>query len=285
VVPIPYIARHLRRSLTRHPWASFLTLLAFTLAGTLLALTVYAVDLTRTASLVPVSASSMMVYIKGRPSAEALDRLRKDMASLPGIERIVFVPRAEGLARMRQWLGADNPLVADLEPDALPDAFEVRLSPAHMDQAQALAARIGQIPGIEDVRYNQGLMGHLAGSYSGIRTAGIIFAGTVILCLGLIVFLTMRVSLEGRRQELEILELLGANRLFLHTPHIMEALGLCCMGVVLGCLLALYSVEALRAHISLLQGILGPFALWHAGVVLGVCVLLSLAGAILALRR
>jgi len=285
VFPIPYIARHLKRALTLRPLSVFLTLLACSLAGTLLALSVYAVDLARTASLVPVSASSMMVYIKGRPTTEAIERLRQDLASLPGIERIIFIPRAEGLKRMRHWLGADNPLVADLEADELPDAFEVRLDPNHMDQAQTLAVRIGHLAAIEDVRYNQGLMGHLAGSYRGIMTTGIIFAAGLILCLGLIVFLTVRVSLEGRRDEIEILTLLGADRLFLYTPHVMEALGLCIAGAVLGCLLAGYLVEALRAHISILQGVMGAFNLWQAAVVIVLCMLLSLTGVGLALRR
>jgi len=285
VFPIPYIARHLRRALILRPLSGFLTLLACSLAGTLLALTVYGVDLARTATLVPVSASSMMVYIKGRPSAEAIERMRQDLSSLPGIERIIFIPRAEGLKRMRQWLGPDNPLVADLEADELPDALEVRLNPNHMDQAQTLAARIAYLPEIEDVRYNQGLMGHLAGSYQGIRTAGIILAGALILCLGLIVFLTVRVSLEGRRHEIEILTLLGADRLFLYTPHIVEALVLCIVGAVLGCLLAGYLVETLRVHISILEGVMGAFTLRQAAVVIVLCMLLSLTGVGLALRR
>jgi len=285
VVPIPYIARYLRRSLIMRPWAILMTLLAFSLVGTLLALTVYVVDLARTASLMPVSAGSMMAYLAGRPSAEAVERLKKDIGSLPGIERVVFIPRGEGLVRLRRWLGDDNPLVADLEAEALPDAFEVRVDPSHADDAQALAERIGHLPGIDDVRYNQGLMGHLAGSYRGIRTAGTVLAGALVLCLGLIVFLSLRVSLQGRRHELEILALLGAGRLFLHAPHIVEALGLCCIGAIVGCLLAGYSVEALRAHISLLNGVMGAFSLWHAGVVLGVCVPLSLTGVALALRR
>lgn len=285
MIPLPYIARHLRRILTMRPLSCFLTLLAFSLAGTLLALTLYAVDLARTAMLVPVSASSMMVYLKDSPSNQAIERLKQDLASLPGIERVVFIPRAEGLARMKSWLGNDNPLVADLEADVLPDAFEVRLGPNYLDQAHSLAARIGHLPEIEDVRYNQGLMGHLAGSYHGIRTAAIIFAGALILCLGLIVFLTMRVSLQGSRHEIEILALIGADRLFLYTPHIAEVLVLCIVGAALGCLTAAYVVEALRAHVSLLQGVLGAFSLRQASVVAGACVLLSLSGAVLALRR
>ncbi len=283
--PLGYIARHLRRALTMRPWSMLLTLLAFSLVGTLLALTLYAVDMARTAALVPVSARSMMAYVKGRPSKQAIERVRQDLARLPGIERVVFIPRTEGLARMKNWLGEDNPLVADLEADVLPDAFEVRLDRNHLDQARTLAVRIGHLPEIEDVRYNQGLMGHLAGSYHGIRTAGIVFAGALILCLGLIVFLATRVSLEGRRPELEVLALLGADRLFLYTPHIVEVLGLCIIGAVLGCLTAGYLVEALRAHVSLLQAAMGDFTVTQAAAVVGICMPLSLAGALLALRR
>lgn len=283
--PLRYIARHLWRSLALRPCGSFLTLLACALAITQLALTVYTLDLARTASFVPVSATSLMAYLKGRPSLASIANLQQDLGRMPGIKQVVFIPRREGLRRMQQWLGTDNPLVADLDADVLPDAFEVRLDRNHLNQAPALSALILKRAEIEDVRYNQGLMGLLAGSYSGIRTAGIIFAVLLTLSLGLLVFLSVRLSMEGRRPELETLTLLGADRIFLYTPYVVEALGLCMAGAVLGCLTAGSLIDALRTHIALFQGVLGVFTLGQAGVVIGASVGLSLAGVGLAIRR
>lgn len=283
--PLRHIARHLIRSATTRPWGSLLTFLACTLAIVQLALTVYVMDLARTATLVPVSASTMMVYLKGKPSQTLLSEIKQAIRGVRGVTGVVFVPRAEGLQRMRKWLGPDNPLVADLDAEVLPDAFSVTLSKESLHQAEQIAGQLRGLPGVEDVRYNRGLMGRLAGSYQGIRTAGLLFAGLLTVTLALIIFLSMRLSVLARADELATLDLLGADGVFLYGPFLIEAVLIGTTGGILGSLCARVLVDYARTHITFLAGIMGAFTVREAATVVGFAFLCSLGGTLLAIRR
>lgn len=280
-----YILRHLARSLSARPASTFLTFLACALAVTQLALTLHTVATVRTASLVPVSATTMMVYLKDKPDAAGRARLQQTIAALGGVARVEFIPCTQGLERMRAWLGPDNPLVADLDPEVLPDAFAVTLKTESVNQAAAIAARLTGLPGVEDVRYNRGLMGHLAGSYAHIRVVGLLFAGLLSLTFGTLIFLSLRLSISARTHEIQTLSLLGADRVFVYGPYVVEAVLIGLAGGVLGCIAAADLVDALRTQVTILQGILGPLTLKEAVAVTTGASLFSLGGAVMAIRR
>lgn len=283
--PSRHIARHLLRSLTDRPWGSLLTFLACTLAIVLLALTVYVMDLARTATLVPASASTMMVYLKGKPSDALISEIKQAVGGIRGVSQAVFVPRSEGLERMRTWLGPDNPLVADLDADVLPDAFAVTLQKEYLNQAEQIAGQLRGVPGVEEVRYNRGLMGRLAGSYQGIRTTGVLFAGMLTVTLALIIFLSMRLNVLVRTDELATLDMLGADSVFLFGPFILEAVLIGTAAGILGSLAARALIEYVRTHITFLAGIMGAFTTGEAATVVGFALICSLSGTLLAIRR
>lgn len=283
--PSRHIARHLVRSLTARPWGSLLTFLACTLAIVLLAMTVYVMDLARTATLVPASASTMMVYLKGKPSETLLSEIKQAIGGIRGVSKVVFVPRAEGLKRMRTWLGPDNPLVADLDAEVLPDAFAVSLQKEYLNQAEQIAGQLRGVPGVEDVRYNRGLMGRLAGSYQGIRTAGVLFAGMLTVTLAFIIFLSMRLNVLVRADELATLDLLGADGVFLYGPFLLEAVLIGTATGILGSLGARALIEYVRTHITFLADIVGAFTIGQAAIVMAFALVCSLSGTLLAIRR
>lgn len=280
-----YILRHLARSFSARPWDGLLTFLVCALAVTQLALILHVVATVRTASLVPVSATTMMVYLKDKPDAAGRASLQQAIAGMGEVAGVEFVPCTQGLERMRAWLGPDNPLVADLDPEVLPDAFAVTLKTESVNRAAAIAARLIGLPGVEAVRYNRGLMGHLAGSYAHIRAVGILLAGLLSLTLGAMIFLSLRLSVSTRTHEIQTLGILGADRVFVYGPYVMEAVLIGLASGVLGCTAAADLVDALRTQVTILQGVLGPLTLKEAAAVTAGATLFSLGGAVMALRR
>lgn len=280
-----YLCKHLARSFLARPYGSLFTLLACTLAIAQLAITVYIVDLARQATLLPVSASSMIAYLKDKPPPSVLAGLKDSMRRMEGVSRVEFIPRRAGLERMKQWLGPDNPLVEDLDPEVLPDAFEILLKQEYLIMAPVIAGKIKGLPEIEDVRYNKGLMGRIASSYKGIRSGGILIAALITLSLGLIVFLSIRIKLLSRGQEIEILGILGADAAFLYAPYVVEALLLGITGGILGSLAARAAINAVLTHMTLLEGVIGALNMREMVVVIGFAALCSLAGALIAIKR
>jgi len=147
-----------------------------------------------------------------------------------------------------------------------------------------VAASIRDLPQIEDVRISSGLWQRLLESYRLIRWCALITASLAILCLGLVIFLSIRIEVFACREQVEVLRLLGADRVSLYTPHIVTA-GL--HGLVAS-ILSLVVLKALIGHLTeriptLLSVLFVPDFAFGLQVI-GFAVCLSVLSAFLAVR-
>jgi cell division transport system permease protein len=215
MIRIYYILKLILRGLRMRPWGSLLTFFACWFALCQLTLVLYAVEIADKASMMPANSGSMVVYLKNGISGTRIADIEKKLREFPEIASLKFIPRQAGLEKMKEWLGPDKSIVEGVDPSILPDAFEVTLKREHGAKAGSIAERIGKIQGVDDTRYHKGLMGYLAGSYHTIAFAGGLIAGLVVICLSLVIFLSVRVGIVSRKQEIEVLNLLGGQFLFI----------------------------------------------------------------------
>ena len=285
MIRVLYIFNLLARGLARRPWGSFITLIACWFAMCQLVLVFHAVSFAGQARTLRGTSSTIIAYLSGRQQESTLQEIRDRIAVMREVTGVEFIPCREGLDRLRQWLGPDGSLVEDLDPGILPDAFEVRLKPAYTSSIAGVAARIGEIPQVDDVRYDRGILGKVADAYYLIVIAGMGVVLAVILSLSLVVFLSIRAGMASRHQEMEVLHLLGARRYFLSTPYLLEALVYGAGGDAL----ALLSLEGVRilltAEVPVLSYLLVPLSIRQRAFVIVLPGFLSLLGAHLAIRQ
>jgi cell division transport system permease protein len=285
MIRVFYILRLLVRGMRRRPLGSLFTLVAWWFALCQLILVFHTVTLARQVKDVRGTTSTMIAYLAGTPQKGAIEEIRWRVAAMEEVGDVVFIPRQEGLERLRQWMGAGNPLIDGLDPAVLPDAFEVTVKPLFAGRIEGIVKRVQAIHGVEDVRYDRGILGYIAEAYQSILLAGGAVTLVVIVSLSLVIFLSIRVSIVTRRQEIEVLHNLGAQRSFLYAPYLFEAL----MYGTGGALLALLATEGAVAHIlsrvPVLHGILTPLETVEIASVIAFSSLLSLLGAYPAIKK
>jgi cell division transport system permease protein len=140
-----------------------------------------------------------------------------------------------------------------LSENPFPAAFEVRLQPGTTaaDAAEALAEELKGLPGVADVRYDRRWLSRLISIITIARVAGLVVAGVLMVGAAFTVAAVVRLSLHARRDEIEIMQLVGAPFSFIRGPFVAE-------GVVLGGLGAAIAFAVLWSGHSLLLRWLGP---------------------------
>ncbi len=98
----------------------------------------------------------------------------------------------------------------------------------------------GSMPGVADVRYDQEWLTRLLGAVSLLRTAGLVLGTILTLAAALTVANVVRLALYARRDELDIMQLVGAPEAYVRGPFIVE-------GVLQGGVGALVALAALGA--------------------------------------
>ncbi|MBN2299317.1 MAG: hypothetical protein JXM72_12025 [Deltaproteobacteria bacterium] len=285
MVRLLYIFKRIATGVHLRPWGSFFTLIACWFALSQLSVVICTVNLAGRAALIPGTNSTVMAYLRGDQQQSTILSLQERLLVMEGVSRVSYIPRDEGLIRMKQWLGCENPLIEGLDPEILPDAFEIGVKPSYVGKMETLMEKLREIPSIEDVRCHKGILGRIAGAYHSIVFAGLFMALVVIICLALVLFLSIRVGIITRSQEIEVLNLLGAGRGFLFAPYIIEALLYGLAGSILASLTAWASTLYLLSRIPVLLGIVSPPGINQLLVMIVFACLCSVTGAILAIRR
>lgn len=230
----------------------------------------------------------LSVYLA--PGADLAQARAAAAAAAPG-RRVEAVPAAEGLARLRASLGDQAGILDGVGPDALPDAVEVAAPGITLEAARDLAARLREVPGAADVDYGAAWLERLEAALRRGRAVGLgllllLAAGTAVLVSN-----TLRLAIFARREEIEIMKLVGATDAFVAAPFLIEGAlqGVLGGALAAGALLGLHA--ALLPRLAGVVGLAAPLGRaavlpWPllAGLVAGGA-LLGLAASGLALAR
>jgi cell division transport system permease protein len=162
------------------------------------------------------------------PGAEAAlavqaQALAADVAALPEVRSVYYVSKEEALARFRERLRerGQADLTGYLDRNPLPASLEVGLVDPREYQpvVDLLEAREGVVDDVVEVQL---LIERLTSVTDVLRTGGFVVLGLIGLVVLFIIVNTIRLAVVARREEIEIMRLVGASDAFIRWPFIFE---------------------------------------------------------------
>lgn len=190
----------------------------------------------------------LSVYLA--PGADLAAATRAARAAAPGRE-VEAVPAATALRRLAADLGAEARVLDGVGPGALPDAVEVRAPGISLAGARELAARLrATVPGAAEVDFGNAWLETLERLVRRARVASLVLFVALAIATAVLVSNTLRLAVFARRDEIEIMKLVGATDAFVSGPFLIE-------GFLQGVLGAAVAVGALVVTHALLVPRLG----------------------------
>jgi cell division transport system permease protein len=126
-----------------------------------------------------------------------------------------------------------------------------------LEEARQLSARLRQVAGVADVDYGTAWLERLERILQRARTAGLGLLILLGLTTAVLVSNTLRLAVYARREEIEIMKLVGATDAFVGAPFLLEGL---IQGAVAGGLAAAGLLGLQAALLPRLAAVLGPLA-------------------------
>jgi cell division transport system permease protein len=223
-------------------------------------------------------------FLDDAADEDAQRALAARAAELPGVASVSLISREQALERFRSGVGRGAAMLEGLSENPLPASLEISLAPGERsaEGLARLAAELARLEGVADVASGRDWVeGYLRG-VALVRGVGTGLGVILALASLLIVANTIRLAVLSRRDELEILSLVGASRSYVAAPFLIEGWLQGALGGALA-LAALYGIfrlvlPGLEFGLELLLGGVAPrFFLPHESL------LLVLAGACLGL--
>lgn len=170
-------------------------------------------------------AAEFSVYLRDDATSEQRGAVETAVDASPLAAGREYVSKADAQRRFREQFAEFAALAADLDENPFPASIEVRLG-AGEDAAAVgtLVETIGAMDGVADVRYDQAWIDRLDAVLSGIRGIGLGLALVMALAAAITVAVVVRLGLHARRDEIEIMQLVGSPVAFIRGPFIVEGL-------------------------------------------------------------
>jgi cell division transport system permease protein len=190
----------------------------------------------------------MVVYLKDDVTPERARAIGRVLGQIPAIERVDYVPSDEAQRRLAESLGPRQDLLDGVEAGFLPASLEVTLTGGVRDVAaqSPVIERLKRTPGVDEVSFLGDWVDRLASLLGLLRTAALALA---LLVAGACVYIiggTIKLGMYARRDELDILRLVGATDAFVRLPLVVEGAlqGVCGAACALAALAGLYRLAA-----------------------------------------
>ena len=195
------------------------------------------------------SSISMSVYLVDGLDLKRREAVREMLEDISGVRVRGFISKEEAMAQLKEALGGQSGLLDGLSENPLPASFELLIQDVGPQEisAEKLKKRLENEAGIQEVQYNQQWQERAEGFLYFLRIGGMVIGGLLCLATLFIITNTIKLTIYSRRNEIEILKIVGATDWFVKTPFLIEG----AIQGILGSLLALGLIFLVHSLLSL----------------------------------
>ncbi|MFQ6008432.1 MAG: cell division protein FtsX [Candidatus Zixiibacteriota bacterium] len=279
---ISHILKELGRNLFNHPGTALGSLLALTLLFFLFELYWIAAGTAGQFYTKLLSDLRMEVYLGEEVSDSTLPAMQTSIADIEGVQSVEYVSKDQAREELRRLVGVD--LLAGYDTiNPLPHSFLLSFSPPYLNTTDMadIEDHVMKLTGVVQVAYSKRWLEKAQSVRALILKIGVLLGGVILLAVWLSLVNSIRLMTRARAVGFHQMRLLGAGRLFLAAPFLIEGLLIGGISAGAGWLLIFY---AKRQVVFTQLEIVTP-SLAEISVFCGVAAFLGLVSGYLGIHR
>lgn len=230
------IQRHFReslKSLTRNGWMTFASISAVTVTLLLVGVfTIIMMNLNKVADDIEndVEIKVLIEIIDDKEKAKAAeDTLISDIKKISGVEEVVYSSKEQELDLLIEDFGDDLSLFEQSNP--LRNVLYVKAK--EPQQTAKVAEKIEKLDNTYQVVYGEGKVEKLFSFLNTSRNVGLVLILGLLFTAIFLISNTIRITIIARKEEIEIMKLVGATNSFVRIPFVIEGMWLGILGSII----------------------------------------------------
>ena len=190
------------------------------------------------------------MYLEKNLAEKEIPILQSRVAGMEQVDSVTYCSPEEALDSLRKSLGESAGVLSSLSENPLPASFQVTLGKDHRDleSMRGFSGQLRTLKGVREVDYGGGWIERFFGFVKIVRWLGASLGFLLLAATVIVISSTLSLGFYARKEEIEILRLVGASESYIRFPFFWEAMlqGMGGAGVALGILWALYHIFRLN---------------------------------------
>lgn len=233
----------------------------------------------------------IIAYVKKNVPEESSKKIMKNLEQMNEIKNVRYVNSEEALHNFKEQLGNDSFLLDGLESNPLPAYFIITPAVDESSKIDRIIERLRSTEEIEETQYEKDVILRFINALSTLKLLSGVLNLFVLITVIFIVSNTIRLSFFARKDEIEIMKLVGASDVFVGAPYVIESVWQNLLSIIIS-LLLLYLLymsffQPLSDSLSFLFGVKGFSFLEKRDIILVIflAIFIGIAGSFISLRR
>ena len=168
----------------------------------------------------------IIAYVKKGVALSDVEGLLKRIRRFEGVEAVKYVSSYDAMAFMEMKLGHQKNLLDGIQPGILPSSFEIHLMKdfRNTHSMKGIVTQLRQLPQIDEIQYGQEWVETFLTLVHLFRITQWVLGGLLLMGIIFITFNTLQLTISSRKEEIEIMHILGASPAFIQVPFYIEGL-------------------------------------------------------------
>ncbi|HEY8109015.1 MAG TPA: permease-like cell division protein FtsX [Patescibacteria group bacterium] len=255
VVTGPRIVRAALRSFYRNGWLSVAATAIVTFS--LVLVSIFALLLLLGTNVIAAIQNKIDVEIFFKDDAKVADILtvKEQLERNPNAATVKYISKAEALGIYKGQSDRNKRLVEQISEEENPLPASIQVKAKNSDKLDAFSATLESdfakpLVATRSDKENREIIQRLQRIVGFIRSMGLFVSLTVLTFAVLVVFNTIRIAIFSRREEIEIMRLVGASNAYIRGPFVLEGAFYGIIGTAIALLLVYLLVLAFGPAIS-----------------------------------
>lgn len=189
-------------------------------------------------------------YLKDSAQDAEIRRLDDKLRNDARVKDHKFISREQALLELGRELGENSALLEELDRNPLPDSIQIKLRP--INDFDEFRSEYTALSPIEDSSSGHDWVQSLMRLIGLSRSSGVV----MLLLLGvanlIIIGNAIRLTVFARRQEIEIMRLVGASNWFIRAPFLIEGVIQGLLGALMATLVLAFSYNLMHQQLQLI---------------------------------
>ena len=191
---------------------------------------------------------TIVVYADADTSDERLDEIEKEIKNISTVSEVVSKTKEEWRLEMQSYSDTLNTTLDYLEENPLLDSYIVTVE--NVDDLRPTALEIREIKNVESANYGEGMVEEIITIFDVIKTITIVMVVALIVVTAFLISNTIKLTIFSRRNEIEIMRLVGSSNTSVRLPFVFEGFLLGILGSIIPIIILIYGYLIMYEKIS-----------------------------------